>query len=202
MGCDMKYKMEELVPIVAELTGRYTSKESTSVSYETANQLMGAVLYCIREFAETAGDGKLQTEQLSARAAYEIGYDLATQKVKKALSLYHEMLEEFDSYGNYYLEETIRKGMPEFFKWYDLDFHPQDTILTLDYPVTEDVYSICGIDAIYVYLQCVQKEQRILGKMDRNQVIDILEQYNPNYKEMPENLYMAVFSEVMKQIQI
>lgn len=196
----MRYKMEELVPIVAELSDRYTSKESSSISYETANQLMGAVVYCINEWNQAKKEGTVQRKGISAREAYNIGYDLAKQKIKDALAIYHEILAEFDSYGNIYLEETIQKGIPEFFRWYDLDFHPQDTILTLDYPVAEDVYSISGIDAIYVYLQCVQKEQRVLGKMNRSQVIDALEQYNPNYKEMLENLYVAVFTEVMKQI--
>jgi len=41
--------MEELIPILAELTEKYTSKESTSVSYKTAKQLMNAVIYCINE---------------------------------------------------------------------------------------------------------------------------------------------------------
>ena len=38
-----EFDMEELIPIVAELTEKYTSKESTSVSYDTAKQLMNAV---------------------------------------------------------------------------------------------------------------------------------------------------------------
>lgn len=45
----MEYPMEELIPILAELTDRFTSKESTSVSYERARQLMEAILYCIRQ---------------------------------------------------------------------------------------------------------------------------------------------------------
>ena len=32
----MNYKMEELIPIVGKLAGRYTSFESTSVTYEKA----------------------------------------------------------------------------------------------------------------------------------------------------------------------
>ena len=46
----MRYEMEELIPIVAELTERYTGYESTSVTYEKANQLMEAVIYCIQEY--------------------------------------------------------------------------------------------------------------------------------------------------------
>ena len=35
----MRYEMEELVPIVAKLAKRYTSGESTSITYEKAQQL-------------------------------------------------------------------------------------------------------------------------------------------------------------------
>ena len=71
------YDIDELVPIVAWLTEKYTSKESTSVSYSTARQLMGAVIYCIREFEVTEG---LETTALNlggrqmAKDAYEKGY--------------------------------------------------------------------------------------------------------------------------------
>ena len=54
----MKYEMEDLVPIVAKLAEGYTSKESTSITYERAQQLMEAVLYSIRE-AEKAGQFSL-----------------------------------------------------------------------------------------------------------------------------------------------
>lgn len=39
------YHMEELIPIVAMLADKYTSKESSSISYERANQLMEATIY-------------------------------------------------------------------------------------------------------------------------------------------------------------
>ncbi len=42
------YDMNDLVPIVAMLTEKYTGNDSSSVTYEKANQLMEAVVYCIR----------------------------------------------------------------------------------------------------------------------------------------------------------
>ena len=38
----------QLLPVVAELTRRYTSGESSSVTYKTANQLMEAAVYCVK----------------------------------------------------------------------------------------------------------------------------------------------------------
>lgn len=50
----MSFETEELMPIVAELADKYTGKESTSITYEKARQLMEAVLYCIHEYEEDA----------------------------------------------------------------------------------------------------------------------------------------------------
>lgn len=44
------------------------------------------------------------------------------KKQKKALDMYNELMTYFSSYGNRCLEDTIIKGMPEFFKWYNIDF--------------------------------------------------------------------------------
>ena len=46
----MDYTMEELLPVVGKLMEKYTSLSSTSVTYETAQQLMGAVLYCLGSY--------------------------------------------------------------------------------------------------------------------------------------------------------
>ena len=48
----MNYEMEELLPVVGRLAEKYTSFENTSMTYEKAEQLMGAVLYCIREMEQ------------------------------------------------------------------------------------------------------------------------------------------------------
>ena len=135
----MNYKMEELIPIVGKLAGRYTSFESTSVTYEKAEQFMKAVLYCIHE-TETYGHGGIvAAEGLSAEQAYETGLALVEEKVKLALKLYNELMQGFADYDNLCLRDTVVNGLPEFFKWYDTKYEPQNTILTLDYPVLKDL---------------------------------------------------------------
>ena len=41
------YVMEDFIPIVGRLADEFTSKESSSITYERARQLMKAVIYCI-----------------------------------------------------------------------------------------------------------------------------------------------------------
>lgn len=204
----MNYKMDELVSVVGKLAEKYTSFESTSISYEKAEQLMGAVLYCIRE-TQQAGDRDLgqsteliaKGERLSAQQAYEMGAGLVEKKAKAALELYHKILPGFDSYENQCLEDTFLNGLPAFFQWYDMKYEPQNTILTLDYPVLRDISKYTGVDKIYEFLQCIYLEQIFLNKFPKQYVKNILMKNSRTYREMMDNiceiLLMAVVGHIL-----
>ena len=196
----MKYEMEDLVPIVAKLAEGYTSKESTSITYERAQQLMEAVLYSIRE-AEKAGQFSLiQKDELSTERMYAIGVKCVEDKTKEALDLYNGIMTHFSSYGNQCLYDTVVKGLPEFFKWYDCRYDPQNTILTLDYPILMDISEQTGIDKIYDFLFCIQLEQIFLNKFPPEYVMEILSKYDKQYKLMIENLCEIVLMNVIGHI--
>lgn len=193
----MKYQMEELIPIVARLTEQYTSFESTSVTYEKAEQLMRAVLYCIHETETGGSGGMISAEGIPADQAYQAGLALAEEKVKKALELYHELLPEFVDYRNQCFYDTVVKGLPEFFKWYDVKFEPQNTIVMLDYPVLKDLSGYSGIDKIYEFICCIRVEQEFLGLFPEQWVTQILLRQNPEYEDMIENLCETVLTVVL-----
>ena len=168
----MNYQMEDLLPIVAELAEQYTSKESTSVPYAIAEQLMGAVMYCIEELEQTQISGNAitvvdyQKTTMSAKEAYECGRQIVMEKVRQAQKLYHAILMEFHDYTNLAYHETIIEGMPQFFMKYDFRFCPQEHLLTLDYPILMHFpASMCGIDLIYEYLHVISLEQQFLNKL-------------------------------------
>ena len=138
------YEMEELLPIVAKLANSYTAWESTSVTYEKADQLMEAVLYSIRqaeaekweEFinmdaGEEAGEmsavshGKggamasgspcpVPAGKVSAKQAYETGKEAVEKKVKRALELYHKILPDFSDYGKRIIRPTFMEWSTEY----------------------------------------------------------------------------------------
>ncbi|WP_099469620.1 DUF6179 domain-containing protein [Konateibacter massiliensis] len=198
----MNYEMEELVPIVSKLANKLTGYESTSITYEKAEQLMEAVIYCIHELELSREELSLPVEQLSAERAYERGYDCVKEKVKRALDSYHAFLNEFDSYENACLYDTFIKGIPEFFKWYDTKFKPQDTILTLDYPVLKDISMYNGIDAVYEFIDCVRLEQRFLGNFSKSYVKNVLRRYSSDYKKIIENICQIVFMNVIGHVLV
>lgn len=182
------YQMEELLPIVGKLAEKYTGMDSTSISYEKAEQLMEAVLYCIAKaedngpYALTAGEGA------SAQELYRLGKANLEKKVKAALKLYHDILPEFCSYGNPYLKETFLNGLPGFFQWYDVEFAPQNTLLTLDYPVLKDLSLYTGMDKIYEFLVCMKAEQAFLKVFPEDYVKGVLRQYYGEDTDMVDNI--------------
>ena len=199
----MNYEMEELLPIVSRLAEKYTGNESTSISYEKAQQLMEAVLYCIRVAEEGKSDAVSALQRVSARQMYEAGLAAVEQKVKETLTLYNRILPEFCSYEIRCLEDTFFKGLPEFFRWYDIRFAPQETILTLDYPVLRDLPACRGIQKIQAYLECICLEQDFLRTFPEEYVQRVLFLYDPEYRDSLDNicevLLMALAGHVLAE---
>ena len=191
------FKMEELIPIVAKLADKYVSSESSSISYEMAEHFMSTVIFTICEQSALDSEATAIAKNRTARQAYEEGYDKLVEKVKKAMEEFNQLTNYFDSYNNHCLEDTVIKGMPEFFKWYDVRFDPQNTMLTLDYPVLQDLSLYEGIHRIERYLHCIVLEQMFLSKFDRNRILEILSEYDTGYHLMIDNLCEVVFQDVL-----
>lgn len=199
--------LEDLIPIVAKLSEQFTSKESSSITYERANQLMEAVKYCIREYEEQAcdmdstwGTKKDQiiqtTSNITASKAYQKGYEMVLAKVKEIQKLYTELSMEFEAYGSHNLQDTVMKGILGFLLRYDAKFHPQNHILTMDYPVLGEcrLRGRCGVDVIFIYLRCIQFEEEFLKAFPKAYVIEILTQYHNDYENLFINISEPVFT--------
>lgn len=181
----MEYEIEELLQIAARLTDKYTSKESSSVTYETARKLMGAVIYCMDECREAAGNRQLSAEgKLPYEKMYEKGYEYLINKVYKSKKLYEKIIKNFEDYGCRNYKDTIAKGIPEFFYRYDPKFYPQDHILTLDYPALFMDYEKCGVNLILGYLKGIEIEKRFLDLFSPQAVSSLLERIQPEYRSI------------------
>ena len=209
--------MEELIPILAELTDKYTSKESTSVSYNTAKQLMNAVIYCINEIDVVNYESdsgavrdmaikdmvikdmvmKDMAEQQNAKLAYRTGYELVVKKVLRTKVLFEEIALDFHAYRNRAYYETVIEGMPAFFLYYDPKFSPQNHILTLDYPTIKSVQGSCGIDAIYEYLSYIKLEQELLKAFPEKYITALLTCYHVDYEELFINIGSIVLRNIL-----
>lgn len=275
----MQYQMEELIPIVAKLAKHCTSKESTSITYQKAQQLMDAVLYCLQEaeqferaeasdeyarkekncpywdadeenrFYRNVGErqrtnrissdadenagrkratwdrGELfeknpdaedeqarqekqpgsipvKHQKITIESRYEFGASCVREKTQKALQKYNQLTPVFRDYKNRCLYDTVVKGLPEFFRWYDCKFEPQNTILTLDYPVLTDLSGESGIDKIYDYILCLRLEQTFMNRFPEDFILEILAKYSKDAGSLIENLCEIVLTNLLSHILI
>ncbi len=209
------YSMEDLLPIVARLTEAYTSKESSSITYEKARQFMDAVIYCIAHceeenvLRESGKDGKekestkddqendiesskefivIKSSVLSATEAYELGYQMVVEKVRQTIDKYNELMLYFDHYGNINYRDTVEKALPGFFMYYDAKYAPMEHIITMDYPVFGLDMELEGIDMIRQYLDAIIIEQQYLMQFNRNKIIETLRAFHPRYEKEFFNL--------------
>lgn len=179
---NLEADLEQIMPIVADLADKYTSKESSSVSYEVATMLTEAVIYTVeecfdRENTSEAGlrskDESLIAQNFETRDLsifYEQGKDIIYRKVYEAKDLYEKILENFQDYGCLNYRDTILKGFPAFFTKYDYKFQPQNHILSLDYPLLVQNEDLTGIDLILQYLKGVYIEAEFLKKFSATAV--------------------------------
>lgn len=196
----MDYTLEELLPVVKKLSEAYTSKESTSIPWETARQLMTAVLYCLNEGdlrPVKTSSSHLRKNHLNADEAYAAGRRLVYEKTVAAKELYQEILNGFDAYENTNYYHTVVLGMPAFFQYYDIDFAPHDHLLTLDYPLLKPLEKQSGINAIWNYLKAVQKEQQFLEQFPRQHILHILQNEYPDYRGQILNICAPILGHTL-----
>jgi hypothetical protein len=76
------------------------------------------------------------------------------------------------------------------------DFCPQDTILTLDYPILKSINQQSGIDAIEVYVKSIGLEQTFFRAMDEEVVCSMLRDYDANFQKQYYNICFALLKQM------
>lgn len=178
----MDYDIQELAPILAELTAEYNSKTGTTADRDKTKQLMGAVEFCINEVVKNTEATEVACENLSAAQSYACGLKIVKDKIKDAEESYKDVLLSFNSYGNIFYESTIKKEVVFFFQHYDAVFNPQLT-MNMGYPLLVNLSLLKGIDKVEAFLHYIKMEQVFLKSLPQDFVKKTIEDYrtlNPN----------------------
>jgi len=193
----VRYRSQDLILIVKELADKYCAGESSSVSYEKARQLMGAVLYCIHEAEISCPDLPAAGPAADARQIYEAGRIALIDKVKRTQGSYNAMIGGFCAYGNRNYHDTVTKGLPAFFLNYDPDFAPQETVIMMDYPTLMPAGESSGIDAAAEYIEQISLEQSFLSAYPQEYVEEILRKQQYDYEEQFFNICQVFLNHLL-----
>lgn len=184
----------DIISLLGERVEKFTMRDSTSVTKETAERILGSILYCIKSDSNNTiknsslDKSLIKEENLDIRTAFYNGLLIKKEKIKKAKILCENIKREFCFIDNCYYKDIIWKGMDAFFKNYDVEFNPQYNVLTLDYPLYIEIENLSGIDLIYEYLKRFYIEERFLKKFEIHVIEEILRGYNDNFTNLVINI--------------
>lgn len=184
----------DIISLLGERVEKFTMRDSTSVTKETAERILGSILYCIKSDSNNTiknsslDKSLIKEENLDIRTAFYNGLLIKKEKIKKAKILCENIKREFCFIDNCYYKDIIWKGMDAFFKNYDVEFNPQYNVLTLDYPLYIEIENLSGIDLIYEYLKRFYIEERFLKKFEIHIIEEILRGYNDNFTNLVINI--------------
>lgn len=161
---------------------------------------MGAVLYCIRHYEEReAHEIDIRAAGISpdVRRIYQAGYQKVLEKVREAQNSYNQIVVDFNSYGNRAYVDTFVEGVKSFFLYYDPRFHPQDHLLTLDYPILCPLEHLNGIDRVEKYIRCVGLEQEFLHCIPECYIYYLLKEQDFGYEDLLINIAAIVIRNIL-----
>lgn len=176
---------EELMPLLAELILKYTRGESSSVTVETAQRLLGSLLYSIDAYLRSFRHKEAALNCLSSFGAaeiYEKGQALTSSCQKQTWLLYEEVRERKLNIPINAYHCTIDEDLPDFLKQYDPLFNAQDTMANMDYPLFSDDMRWQGIFYIEQYLQKLSMETDFCFLFSPADINQLLRDYGRVYR--------------------
>ncbi|GEM_PF-5921657 len=218
------YTPAQLAPVITSLAERWAGADHASLSEQRFIQLTEAVLYCTdtaltQRFAaaerlraaDTAHAVPLQTDCTDltpqkdfarlpdAETLYQEGLALLQTKAQKLVLAYNALMPRFVNFGNRCLADTVTRGYPAFFHRYNRLYAPQDTLLTLDYPILNDDVQLTGLHRVYAYFRSICMEQRFFEVLGQQRCRDILELIFPagTLKTCVENLMLPIWCRML-----
>ena len=177
-----------LVALLAWQTRKYTRGESSSVTVETAQELLASLRYTINVVTEETHipQERLMTEELPPLIRQ--GQKLLQGRLERAKRLWAAVCRTAPELRNGYYADTLR-GIGDHFGRYDLYFFAHLKPPCIDYPllIAADE-ALQGLDFTEEYLKRVLTENLILSRFDGGAVRTLLRALHGGIEEAYLNL--------------
>lgn len=189
-----------LLTLLSEKIERYTSKESSSVRIENAQNILTSINYTVSMALKATGDVDSAVYMLKTEAIegiYSKGTEVIKDYFEKAKFLSDKLRADDFTINNYAYYDTVHKGIPMFFSFYDWKFAANDTTGSIDYPLSFDNMDISGVEYIYEYLYHLSLENKCCSRFAPSDIELLMKRHSRHYKEDLINLYELVLSNLL-----
>jgi hypothetical protein len=189
----------ELLELLSKQVMKYNSGESSSVMAEKATQILNSIYYSMGIYLKTLDINK-QIEKINkdrVEQIYQQGIDRMKVKVLEAKRLLDSIQNDAIITINKAYQDTLFSGLPAFFRDYDLKFAAQMDAGSIDYPLLNDITSICGIEYIMEYLIRFNYESTFLKAFDVGIIEKLLRGYSKDYSDLLLNISNIVLTNAL-----
>lgn len=186
--------------LLKELIERYTKGESSSVTADTAERLLGSVYFCLDTRLKGIGvpqEALAELKTRSVREIYESGIAAVMVCVEESKALFHRVWQRrlaipLDAYN------ATLSDLPGFFEKYSVVFGAQDAAASIDYPLVFDDMRVCGVFYIRNYLEHLDIETEFCHLFPLPQIIRIFEDFSricsTDYRKTLTNIFEIVMN--------
>ncbi|WP_440896663.1 DUF6179 domain-containing protein [Amphibacillus sp. Q70] len=197
----------QLMSILEKLIRRYTQGKSSSVTSETAVNILTSVLYAVDAYLYHFDDPDEAIDVLKEGniiRAYEQGVDLIRQCLEETKQLYKELNNNKLDVAVEAYNITIDQSIPVFLKKYGIIFDAHNTMASIDYPLAIDDMNIQGVYYLRQYLTHLKMETQFCLLFDKDDLQHLLVNYGRicgfDYRIELFNIFELVFNNAIFSI--
>lgn len=191
----------QLMNLLKDIILRYTSGNSTSVTTDTAENLLCSIIYTIDTYALNCSDPEEAVSQLRKDCIEEIykkGITLVVEMVREARELYLKIRKDRLKAATEAYEITITEGIASFFNNYNIVFGAHIASVSIDYPLVFDNMSIKGVHYVRNYLMNLKIENDFCRLFKSSDIEELLKSFGSvirmDHKIELINIFELVFN--------
>ena len=186
-----------LLALLRQETRRYTSGESSSVPWETAQSLLASLLYTLRLDGEDPGERGRQLAEADLEEELRRGRQRLRRKMDYARRLWRRLAESGAAGDSRALGETLL-GIGEFWRRYDWRFAAHEIPCDIDYPLALPVSEeLQGVDYLTEWLGRLETEVRFRDAFPWEAREAAWERFHPERYDLPLNLYEPLAADAL-----
>lgn len=198
---EMRRIQNTIMQLLQELIQKYTQGESTSVTTETAEDILTSLMYAADAYLSGIGESEkaiMDLKTMDFRQIYELGVKKVSQCFEETKLLYkevsaHKLEVPVDAYNM-----TIDESLPVFLRKYGIIFDAHNTMASIDYPLANDDSRLQGVFYMKQYLMKLKLETEFCAMFDQQDLNDLLVHYGRecrfNYRIELFNIYELVLN--------
>ena len=192
---DLASVSDQLMELLAQKAGELTDGTSSSISVETAGELMSSITFVtgvrLKEY-ECPEHAAEAIRDCSLTDLFQEGLDSVRCKVSRARSVHRRITEGLFETPSVYYRSTVEDGINGFFRLYDPETGAHKLHITVDYPAFSGRPELDGIEFIERYLSYIEAEDSFCRLFRPEDVHSLMCGITPDYPSCPVNIFEPV----------